>query len=454
MKLTLKEIADNIGGVLKGADVEINTISRDSRDIGENCLYVPLKGEKFDGHDFIEMACAEGAVAVLTERENDVYPVPAVVVKDTKLALGDIARCYRKKLENLKVVAVTGSVGKTTTKDLIASVLSKKYKTAKTQGNYNNDIGVPLTIFEIDEDTEVAVIEMGMNHFDEIDYLSSIALPDIAVITNIGVSHIENLGTRDGILKAKCEVFNHMAEDSFKVLNGDDDKLVTIARDYSNLCYCSLNEFAEVHADNVVENGLEGISCTIYLNDNSVKIPVMIPVPGKHMVRNAMFAAAVGFKLGLNEDEIKRGIESFHPTAMRMDIIKEGNYTIINDVYNANPQSVKAAVDVLASCEGTTCAILGDMFELGEKAPQYHAEVGRYAVFKGIDYVVCIGELSENMYEGAVAMGGSEIAYFRTKEEFIEDIKNILPDKKCTILVKASRGMHFEKIIEKLRSDK
>lgn len=452
MKLTLKEIAENIGGELRGADVQINSISRDSRDIGDNCLYVPLKGEKFDGHDFIEMACAEGAVAVVTERGNEVYPVPSIVVKDTRLALGDIARYYRKKLKNLKVVAITGSVGKTTTKDIMASVLSRKYKTVKTQGNYNNDIGVPLTIFRIEEDTEVAVIEMGMNHFGEIDYLSSIALPDIAVITNIGVSHIENLGSRDGILKAKCEVFNHMAEDSFKVLNGDDDKLVTIARNYKNLCYCSLNEFAEVHADDISEKGLEGISCTIYLDDNNVKIPVNIPVPGKHMVRNAMFAAAVGYELGLNVEEIKEGIECFHPTAMRMDIIKEGRYTIINDAYNANPQSVKAAIDVLAACKGTTCCILGDMFELGERAPKYHAEVGRYAVSRGIDYVICIGELSENMYEGAVATGGSEVAYFRTKEEFLDDMKKILPQKECTVLVKASRGMHFEKITDKLRS--
>ncbi len=452
MKLTLKEIADNIGGILRGADVDISSISRDSRDIGENCLYVPLKGEKFDGHDFIEMACAEGAAAVLTERDYESYSVPSIVVKDTRIALGDIAGYYRKTLKNLKVVAVTGSVGKTTTKDIVASVLSRKYKTVKTQGNYNNDIGVPLTIFNIEEDTEVAVIEMGMNHFDEIDYLSSIALPDIALITNIGVSHIENLGSRDGILKAKCEIFNHMSEDSFKILNGDDDKLVTIARKYKNLCYCSLNKFAEVHADNITENGLDGISCTIYLDDDNVKIPVNIPIPGRHMIRNAMFAAAVGFKLGLSADEIKRGIECFHPTAMRMDITKNGKYTVINDAYNANPQSMKAAIDVLSSCKGATCCILGDMFELGEKAPQYHAEIGRFAVHRGIDLVICIGELSENMYEGAVAMGGSIVAYYKTKEEFINNIKNVLPDKECTILVKASRGMHFEKIIDKLRS--
>lgn len=451
MKLTLKEIAENVGGKLIGADVEINSVSRDSREIGENCLYVPLKGENFDGHSFIEGACSNGAAAVLTERENEQYTVPAVIVKDTRLALGDIARYYRKSLKNLKVVAITGSVGKTTTKDIVASVISEKFKTVKTQGNYNNDIGVPLTIFNIEEDTEVAVIEMGMNHFGEIDYLSSIALPDIGVITNVGVSHIENLGSREGILKAKCEIFNHMAEDSYKILNGDDDMLITVEGKYNNLCYCGLNKSYAVYANNIAEKGLKGISCKIHLDDDRISIPVDIPVPGKHMVQNAMIAAAVGHKLGLNADEIKSGIENFKPTANRMDIFETSKYTVINDVYNANPQSVKAGIDVLKSCQGTTCCILGDMFELGEKAAEYHAEVGQYAVKKGIDYVVCVGELSENMYEAA-AMGTNNVTYFKTKEEFIESIDNILP-KKATILVKASRGMHFEKIIDRLRSE-
>lgn len=452
MNLCLREIAENIGGRLFGEDIVINSISRDSRDIGENCLYVPLKGDKFDGHDFIQMACAEGAVAILTEKEG-IYPVPYILVKDTRLALGDIARYYIKSLENLKVVAITGSVGKTTTKDIVASVLSRKFKTVKTQGNYNNDIGVPLTIFNIERDTEVAVIEMGMNHFDEIDYLSSIALPDIAIITNIGVSHIENLGSRDGILKAKCEVFNHMSEDSLKILNGDDDKLVTIARKYKNLCYCSMNEFAEVYASDVVEKGLNGISCVIHLDDNSVLVEVDIPIPGKHMVKNALFAAAVGRSLGLSAEEIKSGIECFHPTAMRMDIIEDEKYTIINDAYNANPQSMKAAIDVLISCKGVSCCILGDMFELGENSPKYHAEVGRYALSKGVDYLICIGDMCENMYEAAIAIGGGEVSYFKTIDEFFSAMERVLP-KNANILVKASRGMHFEKVIDRLRSVK
>ncbi len=450
MKLLLSEIAKATGGELVGEDKVINSISRDSRQIGENCLYVPLKGEKFDGHDFIDKACEGGAVAVLSERENEEYAVPFVRVKDTRLALGDIARFYRQKLGGLKIIAITGSVGKTTTKDMTASVISQKYNTVKTQGNYNNDIGVPLTVFSFDEDTEAAVVEMGMNHFNEIEYLSSIALPDIAIITNVGVSHIENLGSREGILQAKCEIFSHMKEDSLKILNGDDDMLITVADKYKNICYAHIDGKGELYADNVAPKGLKGTDCVLHIG--GVTIPVSIPVAGRHMVLNALLAARAGIELGLTSDEIKRGIEGFKPTAMRMDVFDTDAYTVINDAYNANPQSVKASLDVLASCEGKKCAVLGDMFELGKNAPQYHAEVGEYAASKGIDLVVCIGELSENMHRACLERGGRSL-YFGTMEEFIDNIFSVLP-KDSTVLVKASRGMHFEKIIEKLRSEK
>lgn len=449
MKLLLNEIAKAIGGELRGEDRVIKTVSRDSRDIGEGCLYVPLKGEKFDGHDFIPMACENGALAVLTERAEESYDVPSILVKDTRIALGDIARYYRQSLKNLKVVAITGSVGKTTTKDMVASLISQKYKTIKTQGNYNNDIGVPLTIFSIAEDTEVAVIEMGMNHFNEIDYLSSIALPDIALITNVGVSHIENLGSREGILKAKCEIFNYMKKDSLKILNGDDDMLIMAAESYENVCYAHIGKNGELYADNIEEKGLEGIDCTIHLKDTEIKVSV--PVPGRHMILNSLLAARAGMELGLSPDEIKRGIEEFRPTAMRMDIVKTDKCTLINDVYNANPQSVKAAIDVLASCNGIRCAVLGDMFELGENAPEYHAEVGSYAALKNLDLVICIGELSHNMYNACVEKGG-EALYFEDKEKFIEDIYKYIP-LNSTVLIKASRGMHFEKITDRLRSE-
>ncbi len=448
MKLTLEEIAAAAGGSLAGDSVEITGISTDSRKIEKGCLFVALSGERFDGHSFINEVVQKGAAAVVISRDIQ-CPCPYVRVEDTRLALGDIARYYRRK-HDIPFVAITGSVGKTTTKDMIASVLSQKYNTLKTEGNFNNDIGVPLTLFRLEDNTRCAVIEMGMNHFNEISYLTSIAEPDIAVITNVGVSHIENLGSRDGILKAKCEIFESMSEDSFKVLNGDDDKLITVRDKYKNICYYSTERKADIYADNIVPKGIEGIDCTIHWGD--ISLDVSIPVPGRHMAANALAAAAVAFKLGLTPKEIKTGIETFVPTGKRMDIIKTDKYTIADDTYNANPQSVKAGIDVIASEKGVRCCILGDMLELGDMAAQLHYETGEYAAEKNIDIIVCIGPISENMYRGAADKGGNAY-YFNTQEEFHENIERLIP-KGAVVLVKASRGMHFEKTTEKLRGEK
>lgn len=448
MKITLEEVAAAAKGSLTGNNIEIPYISTDSRKIEKGCLFVALCGEKFDGHDFIDEVCEKGAAAVVISRDME-CPCPCVRVKDTRLALGDIARYYRRKF-NIPFVAITGSVGKTTTKDIIASVLSQRYNTLKTEGNFNNDIGVPLTLFRLDESNECAVIEMGMNHFNEISYLTSIAEPDIAVITNIGVSHIENLGSRDGILKAKCEIFEAMAEDSFKVLNGDDDKLITVKHKYKNICYYSTKQKADIYADNIILRGLKGVDCTIHKGD--ISFDVSIPVPGRHMAGNALAAAAVAFELGLNPEEIKKGIETFIPAGNRMEIINTERYTIANDTYNANPQSVEAGIDAIASEKGVKCCILGDMLELGDMAAQLHYETGKYAAEKNIDIIVCIGPLSEHMYKGAIDKGGNAY-YFNTQEEFHEKIESIIP-RGAVILVKASRGMRFEKTTEKLRGEK
>jgi UDP-N-acetylmuramoyl-tripeptide--D-alanyl-D-alanine ligase len=447
MKLYAKEIASAIGGEIIGDDVEINSISTNSREIGKNCLFIPLKGEKFDAHKFIPSAVENGAVCVFTQEEGT-YPVTAVKVENTHDAMGRLAAYYRSKFD-IPFVGLTGSVGKTTTKDMIASVLAQKYNVLKTVGNFNNDIGVPLTLFGLEEGHECAVIEMGMNHFNEISYLTNIAKPDIAVITNVGVSHIENLGSREGILKAKCEIFESMKKDAPKILNGDNDMLATVADKYENITYFGIeNKNADIYADNIVPRGIDGISCAIHYG--SENFDVNIPIPGRHMVSNALSAAAVGFKLGLNCDEIKKGIETFEPTGGRMDIIKTDKYIIINDVYNANPASVEAGIDVLKYAEGKTCCILGDMFELGEYAPKMHAEVGEYAVEKNVDVLVCIGELSENMYTAALKKRSENVYYFKTVEDFEKEKDNVLFDG-LTVLVKASRGMHFEKVVEMLK---
>ncbi len=436
MNLTVEEAAKASKGKLCCDNVKIDNISTDTRTITKGSLFVALKGESFDGHKFVDAAFEKGAVCAVVQEPVD---KPHILVKDTRIALGDIARYYLSKF-NIPVVAITGSTGKTTTKDMIASVLEQKYNVLKTQGNFNNDIGVPLTIFNINEKHTAAVIEMGMNHFGEISYLSSVAKPDIAVITNVGVSHIENLGSREGILKAKCEIFENMTSDGIKIINNDNDMLAELKGDF---CRYGTDSKNNVWADEIKPLGLEGIECCIHCDAGDIH--AKIPVPGNHIVSNGMAAAAVGAALGLNAEEIKKGLESFQPTGMRMNIVKTPKYTIINDVYNANPASVKAGIDVLASVSGKKCCVLGDMLELGDYSPQLHKEVGTYAVEKGIDVIVCIGKDSKNTYEGAV--GADNLYYFETKEEFINNFDDVLTE--CmTVLVKASRGMHFEEIVK------
>ncbi len=445
MILTLKQIAEATGGTLFGEDIEINGISTDTRTISEGMLFVPIKGENFDGHEFIDKAIEKGAFAFLSNRQiksEESY----VLVKDTRKALGDIARFY-KALLGVKTVGVTGSTGKTTTKDIIAAVLSKGFKTLKTEGNFNNDIGVPLTLFRLTEKDKATVIEMGMNHFGELSNLTSIACPDIAVITNVGVSHIENLGSREGILKAKCEIFESMA-DGAKIVNGDDDMLCTIKDKYTNVRFFSVKDKnADIYADDIKENGLDGISCTIHIGGE--KISVNIPVPGMHMVYNAMAAAGVAHELGISFNKIKEGIEEFKPTKMRMDIIKLDNITIINDVYNSNPVSAKAGIDVLAGVKGDKLAILGDMLELGDFSEKLHAEVGEYTAEKGIP-TVCIGKESKAMYDACSEKVSAW--YFETVDKFLAQKDEIIKNG-TTVLVKASRGMKFERITEALKNE-
>ncbi len=449
MKFTAEEIAAATGGRLVGNNVEITGISTDNRKAEKGHLFIAIVGQVHDGHKFISGAVENGASAVLVEKEGN-YNVPYILVKDTTRAYGAIAKAYKNKF-NIPFVAVTGSVGKTTTKDMIASVLSQKYNTLKTEGNFNNHIGVPITLLRLNENNECAVIEMGMNHFNEISYLTSLVEPDIAVITNVGVSHIENLGSREGILKAKCEIFEGMKSDGLKVLNFDNDMLASVKDKYENICYYSMEGKADIYADNIVEKGIEGISCTIHTPKFSFNADITIP--GRHMVGNAMAATAAAIELGLSADEIARGINSFEPTGGRMEIIKANDYTIINDVYNANPVSTKAGIDVIAYEKGKKCCILGDMFELGEYGPKLHYEVGAYAVEKNIDTLICIGEISKNMYEGAVnTKGNTKIYYFENQEEFFAESNEII-EKGMTILVKASRGMHFEKTVEYLKGE-
>lgn len=444
--LCLEEIEKAVDGELNDksfGDVLVVSVSTDSRFEMAAGLFVPLAGTIYDGHDFIQKAFANGAFCCLSEKEL-FSALPIIYVKDTKLALRKLAMYYRS-LFDFKVVAITGSTGKTTTKDLIASVLSQKYRVVKTEGNFNNEIGLPLTAFNADEKTEVLVLEMGMNSFGEIHNLSEIAKPDICVITNIGVSHIERLGSREGILRAKCEIFDFMRPGGAAVLNGSDDLLLTLKDTRENITYYGMDEGSDIYASDIEHNGIESVSFT--LNGKNGNYRIDVPYPGLHMVSNALCGAAAGELLDLSPKQIQDGAAGFKMSAMRMNIMtNDYNVTVINDTYNANPVSAKAALDVLRQADGRRVCVLGDMLELGDFAATMHYDIGTYAAEIGIDRIICIGENSRLTYYGAEkALKGNRAFYMETKERFIEELGSHIKGGD-TVLVKASRAMGFEKI--------
>ena len=344
-------------------------------------------------------------------------------------------------------MGITGSVGKTSTKEMIASVLSQKYCVLKTAGNFNNEIGLPLTIFNIREEHEIAVLEMGISDFEEMHRLAKMARPDICVITNIGLCHLENLIDRDGILRAKTEMFDYMQPDATIILNGDDDKLITVRDKGYEPLYFGLNPELDAYAEDIRSLSLKGTACTLHVGADTMKVE--IPIPGHHMVYNALAGALVGRQLGLNADEIKAGIESLVSVAGRNNMILTDKYCIIDDCYNANPISTCASLDVLATAESRKVAILGDMFELGEKEMELHFGVGAHAAEQRIDVIICIGALSQETAKGA-EFKGAKPHHFATKAEFLAEGEKLL-QKGDTILVKASHGMEFPEIVEKLQ---
>lgn len=451
--LTLENLARVCGGIYRGAkdaeQKEVDSITTDSREARPGCLFVPIVGERVDGHRFIGDVMEKGALATLSERELEGASFPYIQVKSSLQAVKDIAKFYLEQLQ-IPVVGITGSVGKTSTKEMIASVLSQKYQVLKTQGNFNNELGLPLTVFNLRDEHQIAVLEMGISDFGEMHRLAKIARPDTCVITNIGLCHLEFLKSRDGILKAKTEIFDFLREDGHIVLNGDDDKLVTV-QEVKGIkpVFFGLEKGREVWADQVQPEGLKGISCRIHIGEDSFS--VLIPVPGQHMVYNALAAAAVGRIYGLSNEEIRRGIESLQPVSGRFHIIHTDRYTIIDDCYNANPVSMKASLDVLSDALGEKTAILGDMGELGEDQVEMHREVGVYAASKNIDRILCVGPLSAYMAEAArLTAPAKEIRHFESKEELLEVLPEILK-KGDNVLVKASHFMEFGKILEALQ---
>lgn len=458
--MTLENIEKACGGRYIGTEAEKKTevlgVVIDSRQVESGYLFVAIPGEKVDGHKFIPDVFAKGAAAVLSEQQLEDPAGPYILVESTTKALRDLAEYYRKSLD-IKVVGITGSVGKTSTKEMIASVLSEKYRVLKTEGNYNNEIGLPLTIFKIRAEHEVAVLEMGISEFGEMHRLATMANPDICVITNIGLCHLENLKTRDGILKAKTESFAHLKKDGIAILNGDDDKLSTIRQvgDKEPVFY-GMEEKMEyredakksVYATRVENLGLYGMQARIHTLEG--ERDVRIPIPGEHNVYNALAATAVGLSLGLSLDQISSGILKAKAIGGRTNLLNTGSMTVIDDCYNANPVSMKASIDVLATAEGRKIAVLGDMGELGENEKKLHYEVGEYLAKKEIDVLFCAGELSEEIAKAAQKESKTcEVYYFKARDALLEQLLPFLK-KGDTVLVKASHFMKYPEIVKAL----
>lgn len=448
--MSLREITAAIGGTYYGDEsklsLKVSGVAIDSRKVLEGYLFVPLKGARVDGHTFIPQVMEKGALCTLTEQELPGATYSYIRVPSCEQALKDLAEHYRKALD-IQVVGITGSVGKTSTKEMIASVLSQKYNVLKTAGNFNNEIGLPLTIFNIRKEHQIAVLEMGISDFGEMHRLAKMARPDICVITNIGLCHLENLVDRDGILKAKTEMFDYMQPGASIILNGDDDKLITVKdRGYAPL-YFGLSPELDAYATDIRSLSLRGTACTLHLGDET--LDVTIPIPGNHMVYNALAGALVGHKLGLCAEEIKAGIEALVPVSGRNNMISTESLLIIDDCYNANPVSTCASLDVLATADSRKVAILGDMFELGENEKELHFGVGAHAALQGIDLVICIGDLSQETASGVRYQGGNAV-HFQTKAEFLEKGMTLL-QKGDTVLVKASHGMEFPEIVKRLQ---
>ena len=451
--MTLKAIAEACGGTYYGPVDNLEKcvagIAIDSRKIQNDWLFAATVGERVDGHSFIESCYEKGVLCCLGEKAPICEDHSYIQVASTFQALKDIAEYYRSTLE-IPVVGITGSVGKTSTKEMISSVLGVKFNTLKTAGNFNNEVGLPLTVFNIRETHEAAVLEMGISDFGEMHRLSKIARPNICVITNIGLCHLEFLGDRNGVLRAKSEIFDFATEGAKAIVNGDDDKLHTLkSREDLDVTLFGMDSSNDIYAKQVENLGLDGLQCVI--STPAGEFSAHIHIPGMHMVYNALAGTCVGLTLGLTLEEIKTGIESAQTISGRNNIIHTEKYTIMDDCYNANPVSMKASLDVLSTALGRKVAILGDMGELGADELALHYTVGEHAAKKQIDLLLCVGTLSEEIVKGAKVVNPEMNAeVFATKEELFEKLPELLVDGD-SILIKASHFMQFEKIVNALQ---
>lgn len=442
---TAREICAAVGGtLLQDSGAPVTGVTTDSRAVQPGQLFIPLVGERFDGHAYISKALEGGAAGCLTAAAPETL-LPGklyIQVADTRLALKALASWYRDKFD-LPVVQVTGSAGKTTTKEMIASVLSQRYNTLRTEGNFNNDIGAPLTLLRLMPEHQAAVIETGMNHFGEIRYLGEMVRPDIAVITNVGDAHIENLGnTRQGILRAKCEIFENLTPEGVAVLNGDDELLNTVTLPRTIL-RCGVSDGCGVRVTDIDDRGLEGVACTVTIKGEHYRLTTS--APGRYMIYPMAMAAAIGRRLGLTREEIAAGVAAYTTVGSRMHLIRlPGERLVIDDCYNANPQSMAEGLRMLAASPAQhRVAVLGDMGELGQLTAQAHRDMGALTRRLGLT-AVAVGEKMHALTET-----DPQAQWFATVEEAMPAIRQLFTPG-TAVLVKASHAMHFESIVKEL----
>ncbi len=416
---------------------EVSAITTDSRKVERDCLFAAIAGERVDGHDFIPAVMNAGALCAIGEKLPEENVRPFIRVRNTVEALQLIAEFYRTRFD-IPFIGISGSVGKTTAKEMVASVLSQHFNVHKTAGNFNNELGVPLTLFGLRDEHSAAVIEMGISHFGGMSLLTRIVKPDHGLLTVIGHAHLEFLGDRAGVLKAKGEMIEGIPNKGKVFCCGDDDMLAAADLGREKVCY-GLGENCAVRAEDVKTLPDGSTCCTVAAGER--RFPIVINAYGEHMIAAALAGAAIGMELGLSDEEIAAGIAAYEPVGSRARLIKTDKISIIDDCYNSNPTSLASSLRSLSKAEGRKIAIIGDMLELGEKEIELHFESGSYAASLGVDAVLCCGKLSAAAAEGAGEAG----RHFESKEELIAELPALIREGD-TVLVKASRGMKFEDI--------
>ena len=442
--LRVSEIAKVCGGEFN-IDTEITSVAIDTRKIEKGCLFICIKGERFDAHRFIDEAFEKGAAAVMISEDVKIDK-PYIKVDDTAKQMLSLAGYYRSKFD-IPIVALTGSVGETTTKEFTHLVVNSKYKAIKTLGNLNNEIGLPQMLFMLDSSTEAAVIEMGMNHFGEIHRLSTATQPTVGIITNIGVSHIENLGSREGILEAKLEILDGLKKGAPLLLNGDNDLLSTVKNDDYKIYFYAVDNDADFKAVDIKENP-NTTSFTVQYFGKEQKIT--IPAIGKHNVYNALAAFAVGILLDIDAETAADALKTYEPSGMRQKVVEINGITSIEDCYNASPDSMKAGITTLAGIQACKkIAVLSDMLELGEYSEQAHYDVGTMVAENKIDYLLCVSNDAKYIVDGARDNGLLNAYLFDSKQSLTDKLFEIA-EKGDAVLFKASRGMKLEEVISEI----